>query len=217
MRRRCCAWRRRPRRPAAIPLAAAVVEEARRRSLGLLEAARRRRSCPARACRPAARRAVASRTRSWSATGGCSPSTGSSWTPSADGVLGRLDAQGETALFVAVDGAVAGVIGVHDAVRPEAHDVIHDLRHLKITRDRDPDRRPRAGRAGGGEEDARRHRRGRAAAGRQGPLDRGAPRRPAARWRWSATASTMPRRWPRPTPGSPWAASAPTWPPRPAT
>jgi Cu+-exporting ATPase len=28
------------------------------------------------------------------------------------------------------------------------------------------------------------------------------------RWRWSATASTMPRRWPRPMSGSPWAAAA---------
>ncbi len=61
-----------------------------------------------------------------------------------DELLGRLDARGETALIVAVDGAVAGVIGVHDPIRPEAHDVIHDLRHLKIreiavlTGDREP-------------------------------------------------------------------------------
>ncbi len=43
-----------------------------------------------------------------------------------------LDDLGETALIVAIDGAVAGMIGLRDAVRPEAHDVIHDLRHLKI-------------------------------------------------------------------------------------
>ena len=47
-------------------------------------------------------------------------------------------------MLVAVDGAIAGVIGVHDPIRPEAHDVIHDLRHLKIreiavlTGDREP-------------------------------------------------------------------------------
>ena len=59
-------------------------------------------------------------------------------------ILAQLDARGETALIVAIDGEVAGIIGVHDAIRPEAHDVIHDLRHLKIkeiavlTGDREP-------------------------------------------------------------------------------
>jgi Cu+-exporting ATPase len=58
--------------------------------------------------------------------------------------LGELDARGETALFIAVDGIVAGMIGIRDTVRAEAHDVIHDLRHLKIreiailTGDREP-------------------------------------------------------------------------------
>ena len=47
-------------------------------------------------------------------------------------------------LLVAVDGSIAGVIGLRDTVRPEAHDVIHDLKHLKIgqvavlTGDREP-------------------------------------------------------------------------------
>ena len=64
--------------------------------------------------------------------------------PPVEAMLGQLDARGETALLVAVDGEMAGVIGVHDAIRPEAHDVIHDLRHLKIkeiailTGDREP-------------------------------------------------------------------------------
>ena len=59
---------------------------------------------------------------------------------------------------------MAGVIGVHDPIRPEAHDVVHDLRHLKIreiavlTGDREP-----AARAVG-EEGPRRHRRRGAAA-----------------------------------------------------
>jgi len=59
-------------------------------------------------------------------------------------VLRALDDLGETALIVAVDGAIAGMIGLRDTVRPEAHDVIHDLKHLKIgqiallTGDREP-------------------------------------------------------------------------------
>ena len=58
--------------------------------------------------------------------------------------LRALDDLGETALIVAVDGAIAGMIGLRDTVRPEAHDVIHDLKHLKIgqiallTGDREP-------------------------------------------------------------------------------
>jgi Cu+-exporting ATPase len=47
-------------------------------------------------------------------------------------ILAQLDARGETALLAVVDGELAGVFGVHDAVRPEAHDVVHDLRHQKI-------------------------------------------------------------------------------------
>jgi P-type Cu+ transporter len=58
--------------------------------------------------------------------------------------LRALDDLGETALVVAVDGVIAGMIGLHDTVRPEAHDVIHDLKHLKLgqiallTGDREP-------------------------------------------------------------------------------
>jgi Cu+-exporting ATPase len=55
-----------------------------------------------------------------------------------------LEEQGETPLAVAVDGEVAGWIGLRDEVREEAHDVVHDLKHLKIaqltllTGDREP-------------------------------------------------------------------------------
>jgi Cu+-exporting ATPase len=58
--------------------------------------------------------------------------------------LESLDDRGETPLLVAVDGTIAGVIGLRDMVRPDAHDVIHDLKHLKIahlvvlTGDREP-------------------------------------------------------------------------------
>ena len=64
--------------------------------------------------------------------------------PGAEAILAELDARGETSLIVAIDGEIAGVIGVQDAIRAEAHDVIHDLRHLKIkeiailTGDREP-------------------------------------------------------------------------------
>jgi Cu+-exporting ATPase len=47
--------------------------------------------------------------------------------------LSELDQRGETPLIVVVDGQVVGLIGARDAVRPEAHDVIDDLKHLKIT------------------------------------------------------------------------------------
>jgi Cu+-exporting ATPase len=51
----------------------------------------------------------------------------------AEAALEALDARGETPLMVAVEGRVMGLIGARDTVRPEAHDVIHDLKHLKIT------------------------------------------------------------------------------------
>jgi Cu+-exporting ATPase len=63
---------------------------------------------------------------------------------SAGAWLETLDGQGETPLLVAVDGTIVGVIGLRDTVRPEAHDVIHDLKHLNIgqvavlTGDREP-------------------------------------------------------------------------------
>ncbi len=125
------------------PLAAAVVEEARRRSLTIPSAAEAV-MLPA----PASRRgwtSPAERPRScWSATAGCWPSGASSPMPRSRSCWAAATRRGETALLVAVDGAIAGVIGVHDPVRPEAHDVIHDLRHLKVrevavlTGDREP-------------------------------------------------------------------------------
>ncbi len=46
--------------------------------------------------------------------------------------LDALDQQGQTALLIAEDGVAVGVLGVADTVRGEAHDVIHELRHLGI-------------------------------------------------------------------------------------
>ena len=44
----------------------------------------------------------------------------------------ELEGRGESLLFVAVDQQLVGVLGAVDKVRPEAHDVIHDLKHLHI-------------------------------------------------------------------------------------
>jgi Cu+-exporting ATPase len=47
-------------------------------------------------------------------------------------VLERLDAQGQTALLVARDGMVLGILGARDRVRPEAEGVLAELRGLGI-------------------------------------------------------------------------------------
>ena len=47
-------------------------------------------------------------------------------------ILQELDALGQTALLVAVDGQVVGAFGAEDTVRAEAHEVVHELRHLGI-------------------------------------------------------------------------------------
>lgn len=50
----------------------------------------------------------------------------------AEQAVDSLDRSGQTALLVAVDGEVVGAIGARDRVRREAHDVIHDLKHLDL-------------------------------------------------------------------------------------
>jgi Cu+-exporting ATPase len=52
--------------------------------------------------------------------------------PEADAVLARLDASGQTALFVARDGRVLGAVGARDRVRAEARAVLEGLRSLGI-------------------------------------------------------------------------------------
>ncbi|WP_152050031.1 cation-translocating P-type ATPase family protein [Tautonia marina] len=47
--------------------------------------------------------------------------------------IARLDGIGQTPLLVAEAGRIVGLLGARDTVRPEAHDVIHDLKHLKFT------------------------------------------------------------------------------------
>src|SRR5262249_46665865 len=95
------------------PLAATVVEEARRRSLGLLDV-------PESSVLPGAgvqARCAGSAGESHSVLVGnrrLLAESGIEPDDAVDELLGRLDTRGETALIVAVDGAVAGVIGVHD-------------------------------------------------------------------------------------------------------
>src|SRR4029077_11120139 len=54
--------------------------------------------------------------------------------PEIEEALARLDETGQTALLVAVNGQVAGAIGARDRVRPEAHDVVHELEKLGLKR-----------------------------------------------------------------------------------
>jgi len=49
-----------------------------------------------------------------------------------EAALVRLDDAGQTALIVAVDGRAVGAIGARDRVRRQAHDVVHDLKHLGL-------------------------------------------------------------------------------------
>ncbi len=49
-----------------------------------------------------------------------------------EAALKALDDAGQTALLVAIDGRIVGALGARDRVRPEAHDVIHDLKHLGL-------------------------------------------------------------------------------------
>ncbi len=46
--------------------------------------------------------------------------------------IAALDASGQTPLLVARNDRIVGAIGARDRVRREAHDVIHDLKHLDI-------------------------------------------------------------------------------------
>src|SRR5262249_4391243 len=109
------------------PLAATVVDEARRRSLGLLEV------IEASALPGAGVQTLCH------GPGGETHSVlvgnrrllaehGIELDAAIDELLGRFDARGETALIVAVDGAAAGVIGVHGPVPPEAPSARPDLR-----------------------------------------------------------------------------------------
>jgi Cu+-exporting ATPase len=51
----------------------------------------------------------------------------------AESALQEMDEAGQTPLIVAKDGRVVGLIAARDSIRPEGHDVVHDLKHLGIT------------------------------------------------------------------------------------
>ncbi len=52
--------------------------------------------------------------------------------PPVEQAVESLDQAGQTSLLVVSDGQVLGVIGARDRVRREAHDVIHELKHLGL-------------------------------------------------------------------------------------
>lgn len=114
------------------PLAAAVVQEARKRGVALLSAS----DVVALPGAGVAARCASGESGSRSVLVGnrrLLAEHGLELSLEAHSELEALDARGETPLIVVVDGSVAGLIGARDAVRPEAHDVIHDLKHLRIT------------------------------------------------------------------------------------
>lgn len=52
--------------------------------------------------------------------------------PEATSALEKLDRAGQTALLVARDGVVLGILGARDRVRPEVGEVLHELRRLGV-------------------------------------------------------------------------------------
>ena len=68
--------------------------------------------------------------RFWSATCGWCASRAWSCRRRSSRPLESLDQAGQTSLLVVSDGQILGVIGARDRVRREAHDVIHELKHL---------------------------------------------------------------------------------------
>ncbi len=49
-----------------------------------------------------------------------------------ESALVGLDGNGQTSLILVSNGRIVGLIGAHDRVRSQAHDVIHDLKHLGL-------------------------------------------------------------------------------------
>ena len=127
----------------------------------------------------------------------------------------QREAAGRTAVFAGWDGQARGVLVVADTVKPTSAEAIRRLRALGLrpvllTGDNDRAARAVAAAVGIGEVIAEVLPAGKVAAIKQPAGSR------AASWRWSATGSTTPPRWPRPTWAWPWA-PAPTSPSRPPT
>ena len=126
------------------PLALALIEEARRRSLALFEVRDATLLAGAGVTAECVRPGEAVGSRVMVGNRRLLAESAIALDPGAEAILAELDVRGETSLIVAIDGEIAGLLGVRDAIRAEAHDVIHDLRHLKIkeiailTGDREP-------------------------------------------------------------------------------
>jgi len=58
---------------------------------------------------------------------------GIGWDETVTQRLAAADLQGETPLLVAVDGRLVATLSLADPVRPDAHDMVHDLKHLGFT------------------------------------------------------------------------------------
>ncbi len=132
------------------------------------------------------------------------------WTPPTHFAtpLNRAEADGKTAVWLAVDDQIRAVIVVSDTVKETSPAAIAELRDLGLTPvllTGDNHRAAQRGRT------ATRNRRGdrRGAARRKGRPDQDDCRASTRWWRWSVTASTTPPRWLRPTSALRWA-PAPT-------
>ncbi len=114
--------------------------------------------------------------------------------------------QGATPVLLAVDGKAAALLAVRDPLRQDSVDALQRLhragyRLVMLTGDNPTTANAIAKEAGIDE----------VIAGVLPTVKRTPSRNckvRAVRWRWLATASTMPRRWPRRTSGLPWAAGA---------
>jgi Cu+-exporting ATPase len=120
--------------------------------------------------------------------------------------------QGATPVLLAVDGKAAALLAVRDPLRQDSVDALQRLhragyRLVMLTGDNPTTANAIAKEAGIDEVIA-----GVLPDGKADAIKTCNAR--AVRWRWSATASTMPRRWPRRMWGSRWAAAA-MWPSKP--
>ena len=126
----------------------------------------------------------------------------------------RLQRQAETPLLLAVDGKLVGLISLRDEMRPEARDLLAELRTdgvrriVMLTGDHPDTAAAVADELGIDEWRAEVLPDDKLATVRELQAD-------GYSWRWSVTESTTPLPWPSPTSGSPWDLPVPMSPSRP--